>query len=123
MQTIRVGALDRDLLAGKWTICLLRQMCSASRHTHADMCLSRPLSITGDADLPIYIECVSAVLLQCVETDYGIPDEDDEEADAARKATGGGIAQFFAGSSANRASKRVRGSYFSDRGMTQCDDF
>jgi ribonuclease H2 subunit A len=60
---------------------------------------------------------------QCVEVDYGVPDEDDEEAMEARKATGGGIAQFFAGSAANRASKRVRGSYFSERNMSPCDDF
>ena len=61
----------------------------------------------------------------CVEVDYGVPDDDEDEEAAmeARKSTGGGIAQFFTGSAQNRASKRVRGSYFSDRGMTQCDDF
>ncbi len=51
------------------------------------------------------------------------PVKDDEEAMEARKATGGGIAQFFAGSAANQRSKRVRGSYFSERNMTPCDDF
>jgi hypothetical protein len=34
-----------------------------------------------------------------------------------------GIAQFFTGTSSNRASKRVRGSYFADRGMEVCTDF
>lgn len=60
---------------------------------------------------------------QCVEVDYGVIEEDEEDAAEARKATGGGIAQFFGGTAANRSSKRVRGTYFSDRGMHVCDDF
>jgi hypothetical protein len=96
--------------------------CAPRRAILTRTCVSRALSLSL-ATLTCLFILNALRLLQCVETDYGIPDEDDEEADAARKATGGGIAQFFAGSSANRASKRVRGSYFSDRGMTQCDDF
>ena len=75
---------------------------------------------------PNYLPPPSSSLKEnCVEVDYGVPDDDEDEEAAmeARKSTGGGIAQFFTGSAQNRASKRVRGSYFSDRGMTQCDDF
>jgi ribonuclease H2 subunit A len=54
----------------------------------------------------------------CVEVDYGIPDDDEEDAFEARKATGGGIAQFFGGSSVGV--KRQRTSYFGGRNMQPC---
>ena len=60
---------------------------------------------------------------QCVEVDYGIVEEEDEDTEKARQSTGGGIAQFFGGNADKGSTKRVRGAYFHDRGMEICSDF